>query len=251
MDVRWVTVFLDRPAARYTATGEFWRDVLGATMSPTRGSHAEFATFIPPDGHAFMRIQRTTDGSAGSHIDLHCDDPRAAADEAIALGATELEDLADVVVLESPGGLRFCVVAHHGEHTRPAAVGPAGRGVLLHQCCIDVAPDRHDAERHYWSSLTGWPILAPRSDEFSALVRPDPIPVRLLFQRRGAEDRGADATVHVDISCEDRRAEVARHVERGATLVAARRHWTVMADPVGVEYCLVDRLESSGLLQQR
>jgi hypothetical protein len=241
MDVRWVTAFIDRPALHFQRTREFWRAVLGATVAPTRGERDEFATFRPSDGDAFVRIQRTADGSAGTHVDLHGADPRAAADEAIELGADQLDDLGDVVVLRSPGGVRFCCVRHHGEHRRPSPSGAPGRGVLVHQVSIDVAPDRAQLERRFWSSLTGWVQLRSRSDAFTALERRDPIPLQFVFQRRGDDDAGLEAEVHLDACCDDRAGSVDDHERLGASVVAIRDQWTVMADPAGVPYCLTDR----------
>ena len=49
------------------------------------------------------------------------------------------------------------------------------------------------------------------------------------------------ATAHLDWSCDDIDAAVARHVELGGTIVERFRYWTVMADPGGTTYCLTHR----------
>ena len=178
MDVRWVTVFVDRPADGFEEVREFWRRVTDTTLSPTRGEHDQFATFVPADGDAYVRIQRVQSGPGGTHLDLHVGDPRTAADEAIALGAAEVTDLGDVVVLRSPGGVVFCTVREPVDGIRPVPVGKQGRRTSIHQVTFDLAPDRFDAERDLWSRLTGWPPVAARVDSFAALDQPEGIAVR-------------------------------------------------------------------------
>ncbi len=158
--VRWLTVFVDRPAATFDAAAAFWLAATGATASPPRGEHGEFFTAVPPDGDAYVRLQRIDDGPGGLHLDVHVEDLRAAADHAVSLGATEVADLGDVVVMSSPAGLPWCVVAHDGESAVPAPTTlPDGSRTRFTQVCVDVAPDRFDAECAFWSALTGW---APR-----------------------------------------------------------------------------------------
>ena len=56
MTVRWLTAFLDRPAATIDAATAFWRTVTGSTLSTPRGEHRQFATLLPPDGDAYLRV---------------------------------------------------------------------------------------------------------------------------------------------------------------------------------------------------
>jgi hypothetical protein len=51
----------------------FWREVTGSALSPFRGVAAEFATLLPPDGDAYLRVQRVKDDPGGHHLDLHAD----------------------------------------------------------------------------------------------------------------------------------------------------------------------------------
>ncbi len=74
MTVRWLTAFIDRPGENFDETVRFWASVTGSSMSPTRGEHDEFATLIPPDGDAYLRVQRVAEGPGGSHLDVHVDD---------------------------------------------------------------------------------------------------------------------------------------------------------------------------------
>ena len=176
-------------------------------------------------------------GSPGSHLDLHVDDPRAAADDACRAGADQLADHGDLVVLRSPAGVPFCLVAQEGERTRPAPVRrPDGTTSLLDQLCLDIPADGFDAELHWWSALTGWPVTTTH-DEFGRLARQDGLPLQLLFQRI---DHGR-AHTHLDFASSDRPLEVARHVVLGATPLTTRDGWDVLRDPTGREYCVTDR----------
>lgn len=249
MDVRWITGFIDRPAATFDVCAAFWLAVHDAALSEPRGDTGEFATLLAPDGDAFLRVQRTGDGSAGSHLDLHVDDVRESFASARAAGATLVDDLGSLVVMRSPGGLAFCLVGHRGEQIRPAPVCSSdGSRTIVDQVTIDIAPDRFDDEVEFWQRVTGWEVAGARSPEFVALVRPDAMPLRILMQRCGDDAVGRPTECHLDLSCDDvERAETV-HLELGATLIARHRFWTVMADPSGAHYCLTRRNPETGLL---
>ena len=66
------------------------------------------------------------------------------------------------------------------------------------------------------------------------------MPVRILLQRLGSDDPGP-ARAHADLACDDRPAEVHRHVELGAEPVRVAEHWTTLRDPAGLVYCVTDR----------
>lgn len=245
--IRWTTVFLDRPAEGFVATRDFWLAATSTTLSPTRGEHDEFATLLPATGDACLRVQRTIDGSAGSHIDLHVDDVRASAVAAAGLGAAVVDDRDSLVVMRTPGGLTFCVVAHRGERERPAPVGVAGARTLVDQVSIDVAPDRFERECGFWADLTGWPLRPGVEPEYAVLERAEGQPYRFLLQRRGPDDAGLPTSCHLDLAGDDVEASVADHVALGAQVVAPFRWWTVMADPSGVEFCLTCRDPDTGI----
>lgn len=230
MTVRWITGFLDTPG---TAAEEFWQAVTSSGLSERRGGGA-FATLLPRDGDPYLRVQVVDDGPARTHLDLHTGDVPALAGRAVGLGAVRVSAEDGLVVLRSPAGLLFCVVAWSGERVRPAPVGAS----LVDQVCLDVPVARFEAEAGFWSALTGWPRRAAGLPEFDFLVRPDGMPLRLLLQRTG----GTRAGMHLDLACADVPAEVARHVALGASVV--RRvpgDWTTLRDPAGREYCVTAR----------
>lgn len=247
MAIEWITAFVDRASDGFDAAASFWCSASGSSLSPWRGENDEFATLLPLDGaDSHLRIQRLVDGSPGSHIDLHAADIGASVEVCLASGANVLAEHGGFTVLESPGGLPFCVVAHNDERNRERPVIGATSTTLIDQVSIDTDPDVFDAEVRFWSAVTGWPTVGARSAEFTPLDRPATMPLRIMLQRR--DTTSGPASCHLDIACDDRSAAVEDHRRLGATVVSTNRYWTVMTDPVAVAYCLTDRLPTTGLL---
>ena len=249
--VRWVTAFLDVPTEAFDTAAAFWCQVTGSTLSARRGERNQFATFLPPDGDDYFRIQATDDGSAGVHLDLHTDDVRGLADSAVELGATETEDLGNLVLLRSPGGLPFCSVSHSGDAQRPTPLVADGvPDSILDQVCIDCPGDLLDAEVAFWAGVTGWPVVGASHHEFRVLDRPAGIPIRLLLQQLGNDDPGDRVRAHLDVACGADAAQlVPRHEAAGARFIHPGRVWSTLADPAGLEYCLTQRDPVTGRVE--
>jgi hypothetical protein len=230
--VRWITGFLDTPAASAGAAEAFWAAVTGSTVAPLRDGSA---TLVPAGGDAYLRLQVVEDGPARCRFDLHTDDVAGLVSRAVTLGARTVSPDG----CRSPAGVAFGVVPWRGERVRPAAVSwPGGSRSLVDQLCVDVPVAGFEVEAAFWAALTGWERRPVDVPEFDVLVRPEGQPVRLLLQRTG----GAAAGVHVDLACDGVAAEVARHVAAGASVV--RRvpgDWTTLRDPAGREYCVTAR----------
>lgn len=235
MRMRWITGFLDSPGPE--AEG-FWLAVTGSTLSARRDG-GTFATLLPADGDAYLRVQVVGDGPPRAHLDLHVDDVPAGAGEAVSLGAAVVHDAGDLVVLRSPAGIVFCVVPWHGEATPPGAVRwPGGQSGVVDQLSLDIPAVGYEAEVAFWSGLTGWRLGDSGRPEFRFLDGGPGQPLRLLLQRLGAGAPG----VHLDLACDGVDAEVRRHAGLGATVV--RRvpgDWTTLRDPAGREYCVTAR----------
>lgn len=252
MQPRWTTLFLDLPAAGHDAGRAFWRTVTGSGLSAARGPAGQFATLLPPDGDAYLRVQRVDDGPGGLHLDLHLDpdldgDPERAAAQAVELGAVERFREPGLVVLESPGGFGFCLVRRHDEQVVPAPLVHEGAGTSrADQLCLDVPGELYDRETGFWSAFTGWELRPGALPAFTSLLRPDRIPVRLLLQRREESAPGDRVTGHVDLACTDRKALTALHAAAGAEPVSVNPFWTVLRDPAGRLYCLTDRNPVTG-----
>lgn len=237
----WISAFLDHPAEEFETATAFWVAVTGHHLSEPRGEQQEFATLLPPEGDDYLRVQRLTEGGRRIHLDLHVDNPRAAADRAVAAGAAEIADLGYVVV-RSPGGFVVCFVTHPAERQPPAAHWPGGHRSRVRHVCLDAPSSHYDAEAAFWSQVLEQSTGQAMRDEFVRLnVSADQIPGSgLLLQRLGQPDGTVRA--HLDVGTDDRAAEIARHVGLGASAGDRHEWWTTMTDPVGAAYCIVDRL---------
>nr|BFE72424.1 hypothetical protein GCM10020092_057250 [Actinoplanes digitatis] len=187
---------------------------------------------LPGGGDAYLRVQVVGDGPARCHLDLHVEDVAAQARRVVGLGASVVLSDGELVVLRSPAGLLFCLVPWRGEAVRLTG----GRG-LVDQMCLDVPRAVFDGEADFWAAVTGWERQPGSLPEFDFLVRPDGMPLRLLLQRVGGDGAG----MHLDLACDDRAAEVARHVELGAAVAWTGPRWTTLRDPAGWPYCVTDR----------
>src|SRR6478609_8135389 len=249
--VSWVTAFIDLPPDVHEAGTRFWSAVTAYAVSPPRGEHAEFTTLLPPVGDPFLKIQRTSSvsGPPGLHLDLHVTSAADSAARAESLGAQVTHRSEHgFVVLRSPGGFVFCFV-HEVLAERPWPTRwPQEHESVVDQVCLDIPAESFETECAFWSGLTGWPVRGSVSrPEFRHLVRPDGIPIRLLLQRLGSSADGP-VTGHLDLACDDRPTEVARHEALDATVVADHGGgWTTLRDPAGALYCITDRDPRSGL----
>jgi hypothetical protein len=247
MTVRWATAFLDTPRSEQGQQSlDFWLRVTRTELSPRRGADGEFATLLPPDGDAFLRWQDIGSDVPGVHLDLHVDDIAATVRRVVDLGAAVEAEHEDVVVLRSPGGFAFCVVAHQAEQVRPApVVGADGRSSLVDQVCLDIPEHGFEQEAGFWSAVTGWKRDPGALPEFDYLERPPGMPLRLLLQRLQS-DTGSPTSAHLDVACDDQRALAEEHVRLGATVVRRTDSWTTLLDPAGRPYCLTSRSPSTG-----
>jgi hypothetical protein len=243
--IRWLYAFIDRPAATVASAHAFWTTVTGTTLSGLRGDHDEFATLLPADGDAWLKVQ-AVGGDGGVHLDLAVDDVRTTVEDAAGRGATVVADHGDYLVLRSPTGQLFCVVPWHGEADRPAPrVGPTGAVSRVDQVSIDVAETGVDDEVAFWAGLTGWTAHQGALPEFHVVKSPATMPLRLLVQRL---DQPRPTGAHLDVACSDVAAVRAWHEECGASVVDKRPLWTVMRDPAGGIYCLTAREPATGSL---
>ncbi len=239
MSVGWLTAFLD--TAEHAAEVEvFWARVTGHVVSERRGRREEFASLLPGDGDAYLRVQRVGQSSPGGlHLDVHTEDVEGLAARAEALGAGTSYPEADYVVCGSPGGFTFCLVGAPGGRRPAPGSWPGGRSIV-DQVCLEVPPRLWEAECGFWAELLGWPLLPTGEDPgFRRLSRPDGTPLGLVLQR--LDDEQPVVTGHLDLSADDAYAEAARHVALGAGRVRATPGWVTLVDPVGRLYCVTRR----------
>jgi hypothetical protein len=241
MEVLGLSAFLDLAAEEHEEGLALWERLTGWSRSPVRGPDQEFVTLDPPVGEGYLKVQRLADGPSRVHLDLHVEDLREAALEALGLGAAMVDDASDYVTLTSPGGFTFCLVRHRVGAVLPASTWPDGTRSRVDQVCLDIPPSAYAGEFGFWEALTSWEPRPPRPDvEFARLTPPPGQPVQLLLQRLDREERAVRA--HLDWCADDRDAEVERHVAAGATFVERfDRGWTVLRGPDGFTYCVTER----------
>jgi hypothetical protein len=223
----WLTAFIDLPPAAYDAGVAFWEGVTGYSVSPSRGERGEFATLVPPEGDAYLRVQRIEEGPGGVHLDVH-------------------RPGQPFEVRRSPGGFAYCEVSEPLSRRPPMATWSGGHRSQVDQVCLDIAPGTYERECEFWRDLIGQPLRQSEYyDEFRTLVRPAGQPLRLLLQRVG-DDRPR-VTAHLDIYATDRDAETRRHLALGASVLRVHQHFTVLTDPTGTPYCITPRNDETGM----
>ena len=107
--------------------------------------------------------------------------------------------------------------------------------IMLREVIIDVPAAQIDAVTAFWAgALVATPRPLP-GEPFVALDDAAALP------QVATQDIGSDPTprYHLDIETDDIEAEVARLVGMGATVRARYDDYVVMADPVGLMFCLL------------
>lgn len=229
-------LFIDVPAASWDEARAFWAAALGCRLSPERGETGQFVTLLPPDGDAWVKLQRV-DGAGGVHLDVDTPDRAAGLRALLGAGASPAWRYHDVEVVRSPGGLAVC-----------CTVGDPGRRLfraadaVLDQIAIDVPRLWWDAESAFWQAVTGREPVPSKRGEFVNLA--GDAAGRVLLHRLDEPDGPVRA--HPDLAVRDRAAETVRHRALGAEVVAVRERWTVLRAPGGQVYCLTDRDPATG-----
>lgn len=251
MGITWVTAFLDTTADLAPQTERHWEQVTGYRVGPRRGESDQFATLVPPEGNAFLRVQVVdAAGPGGLHLDLHTDDIRALADQVAALGGSAQPVETGLVRCTSPGGLVICVVGDECRAwLRPKPVDwAAGERSLVDQVTVDTPSSAYDVEVDFWEALTGWERRGGSMPQFQSLVRPPGQPLRFLLQRRDDDDGPTRA--HLDLACDDVDAERVRHEDFGGRTTYVGSFWRTLTDPSGRAYCLTPRDPETGLVRR-
>jgi predicted enzyme related to lactoylglutathione lyase len=163
------------------------------------------------------------------HLDFQVDGLEAAAERAVALGATRLADGPNWITLIDPAGHPFDLCQKDD----------AGPGMSLFAVTID-APDAPALARFY-ADLLGMKITYDGPE--GALITGDGKSV--MFQQISGynpprwPDPAHPQQAHLDIIVEDLKAGEARALELGASRLegGGERFW-VFADPAGHPFCL-------------
>jgi hypothetical protein len=234
----WMSVFLDFAPDQFDDGVAHWERLTGWERISPRGEHGEYVGLQPSDGDRYLWTQRLQDGENRVHVDLHVDDPQAAAVEEHERGASFVAER-QVQVLRSPGGLPFCY-DNHRHSNRPAASGwPDGHSSIVDQVCIDIPAEHWTTETEFWPETTGWELQHSDSPEFARLTRPGDQPLQILLQR--LDEATGSVRAHLDWATNDRATETERHAALGSEIILRTGSWTVMGGPGGI-YCITDRV---------
>jgi hypothetical protein len=103
-------IVVDAPSARHDQELTFWREALGAPLTPAPHFPEFHRAPLSGDGQLGLLVQRLDDGPARVHLDIHTTDRPAEVARLVALGATVLDDGEHWSILRDPAGLVFCVV---------------------------------------------------------------------------------------------------------------------------------------------
>jgi catechol 2,3-dioxygenase-like lactoylglutathione lyase family enzyme len=226
-------VALDAPDIERLAA--FYTELTGW---PVVSSDDDWITVRTPDGRE-VAFQLAPDHVAPQwpgqerpqqfHLDLQVDDPEAAAERAVALGATRLAEGPTWITLADPAG-------HPFDLCRADGVGPV---MKLFAVTVD-APDATALARFY-AALTGLEVTY--SGPEGALVAGDG--QSLMFQQISDynppawPDPARPQQAHLDLEVADLDAGEARALELGATRLPGQgKSWRVFADPAGHPFCL-------------
>jgi hypothetical protein len=92
----------------------------------------------------------------------------------------------------------------------------------------------------FWSGALGRPVDDGANEYFATIGSADPGPT-FMFLKVG-EDKTAKNRCHLDLTADDRDAEVKRLLDLGATYEAEHdeygHRWIVLRDPSGNEFCV-------------
>ena len=246
MEIRWLQAVLDLPAANFDAAGDFWTTMTNSTRGDINPDHDEFVHLHPATGDMHLELQRIDDAPARAHLDVVVDDIAAWTERAVELGATLIARPGHSV-LETPGGVPFCIVpaTELGANAAKAPPIDSARPHAADQICLDVPHEHFDADVEFWSALTGWEVNPAKFPEFRSFAQPEALPLRMLIQQLGVDDNGGGRS-HLDISSGDHVHELAAdHEAAGAKVLDQQKYWTALTDPSGMPYCLTSRPPST------
>lgn len=247
MSIRWLTATLDVPDDCFDPACRFWEEATAMNAAGERDGENR-TVLNPASGDAFLAMRPVSDGIGGCHIVLHADDPDEVAERAVRLGARVQRPGPYGTWMRSPAGLLFAITTWGGESRRaPPSSWTAGQDSLVDQVCIDTPPDAFIIESDFWAEINRSQHLAGVRAEFRYVPRATGMPLRLLLQRLDDAAAGA-ARSHLDLACNDRAAEVRRHVALGATVAYEGPVWTTLRDPASIAYCITDRDPATGTL---
>jgi len=236
--MQWMHVVIDVPPRLEAVSTAFWAQVLGWSPSAPWPADPAFRSFEPSDspGDAYVHRQ-VGDHGPRIHLDVEVSDRAAETDRLRRLGASVGPAHAEWQVMESPGGLPFCLV-DPADRTVPQPVTWDRHRSRIVQVCIDSPVGRHEVEVEFWRSATQGSWEPGDAEEFAGKLRPEEGPVQLLLQRLGPDSSATVTSAHIDLGTDDVDAEVKRVAALGAERIHPGRGWFTLRDPAGMEFCV-------------
>ena len=215
-------------AADPAVLGAFWGAVLGWELRVHDDGDADLRDGT---GRTQVWLNRVPEKPSGKNR-LHLDVRAASVQDVLALGATLAADQPDHgrwTVLHDPEGNVLCVFTGRDPSRR------------FEELAWDTGPTAADEHRlaRWWADLLGAEVES--FDGFTEVQGIPGAPFPTMAFAAVPEPRTGKNRVHVDLVADD----VAAVVAHGATLLRPKGEaglgWSVLADPEGNVFCVVDR----------
>jgi len=203
--------------------GRFWAGALGLELHDAGpGSAGDVKLLGPTPQHTIWvnAVPEPRTVKQRVHLDLNV----PSVDELRALGATVLDDTLRWTVLTDPEGGELCAFVREGaiDHR-------------LYEIVVDCPPESGEALRvaAWWGDVLG--ATLEEDEDGVALAEVPGAPFDYLVFGPVPEPKTAKNRVHLDVTTPD----LDLLLGAGATVLhtAEDRPWTVLADPVGNEFC--------------
>jgi hypothetical protein len=235
----WLHAVLDAPAKLYDEVASFWSAAFGWPAGPPWPGHSELRSFEPPQGRAYLHLQRV-DRPPRVHVDIESVDIDVTVREAHDLGAELTAGTDRWRTLRSPGGLAFCVVPRGVDDPPEPVTWPDGHRTRMVQVCIDSPVAAHDSEVAFWRAFLAGRWAESDSPEFAGKWHDDAgSPIQLLFQR--LDEPEGPVRAHLDLGTDDLEREARRLLGLGAGNIGpGRGGWWALRDPAGLAFCATE-----------
>ena len=201
--------------------GGFWAALLGREFEMKDDGDAVLRGPSPTHTIWINRVPEPKTAKHRIHIDVHA----ASLDDAVALGATVIDDTPSRwTVMADPEGGEFCLFV---------------RDEVPPECLYEVIVDSTDHRKiaGWWHEVLGGRLVT--DGEGSHIEHVPGMPFEFLVFLPVPEPKTAKNRIHLDIVC----ADVDGLLTAGASMLRPRDAeigWDVLADPEGNEFCRFD-----------
>jgi predicted enzyme related to lactoylglutathione lyase/catechol 2,3-dioxygenase-like lactoylglutathione lyase family enzyme len=232
-------------AADPEALASFWEEALGyERITPTVVAGPNVAAPI-----VFLKAPKTPTIVVPVHFDVNVPDREREVERLLGLGARVVVTTTHAVgeisetftVLRDPEGNGFCVQAPGGRdepYLGNVTFAAADPGALADFWAAALGYERAPLDPEFAQKLLDGGLDPTELDTYVAVVHPERIRPRLLFQRR-QKTPAPEPPLHLDLEADDVDAEVDRLESLGARRAAASHDGQEgLEDPEGNPFCL-------------